>query len=212
MLIRKFFGAVVRDWGSLVTGAASVPLTIAAFYAQTTAQRTLWAIFAFVCFVVAAYRIWAMEYRRAEDAETRLSNARPWVTIDGYSGVYHEDDETGEEYLVETLNVVNRGAAPAVSISLPAIEMVGQTARLLGAIPSLGPNEHVEVRILHLDHLLDCVKKKVGPPPRGQTWSVRIPVSVEYRDLVHRSFRTEHAVSCTARGIRIEIVHPADLP
>lgn len=208
MIFLKFFYAVGRDWGAIVTGVACVPLTVLAFWADTPIQRIVWTIFALACFIMASFRVWVSEYRRAESAEARLnSKPRPWVTIDGYEGVYAEDAETGEEHLVETLNIVNRGGASAVSIEMPPIELFGRTARLLVPLPTLGPGESTEARILNLKYVLDGIQEKV-PKVRGRSWSVRIPLIIEYRDPNHYRWETAHAISYNVMGISFGIAHP----
>ena len=200
--------AVCRDWGALVTGVASVPLTVLAFWADTPTHRIAWSIFALACFFMASFRVWVTEYRRAESAEARLTGkSRPWVTIDGYEGVYAEDGGTGEEYLVETLRVVNMGGASAVSIEIPPIQLLGRTGRLLVPLPTLGPGESTEARILNLKYVLDGVKEKV-PKVRGTPWSVRIPLTVHYRDASHDRWETDHVISYSVKGISFSIVHP----
>jgi hypothetical protein len=142
------------------------------------------------------------------DEKLRLSDqSRPWVIIDGYEGYYSEDDQTGQEYLVETLHIVNRGDTPAVSIAIPPVKLLGRTARLINPLPTLGPGESAEPGILNLRRVLEEVNKKV-PKVRGQPWSVRIPLSIEYRDLSHRRWVTDHAITFNVMGISIGIVHP----
>ena len=203
----KFFCAIWRDWGSRVTGGASIPLTLLAFWADTPTWRVAWALFALTCFVGASFRIWVTEHRRAENAEARLADRRPWVTIDGYAGVYGEDGETGEEYLVETLHIVNRGQAPAVSIAIARIELFGRTARLLHPLPTLGPGEATDARILNLRYVLEGVCDKL-PKVKGRPWSVRLPLTVEYRDLNHDRLTTDHTITFNIMGISVGIAHP----
>ena len=179
-----------------------------AFWADTLTYRIIWAIFALACFIVASFRVWVTEYRRAESAEARLTDkSRPLITIDGYKGVYEEDVGTGEEHLFEMLSVVNRGDASAVSIKIPSIQLLGRTARLLVPLPTLGPGESTEARILNLKYALDGVNEKV-PKVRGNPWSIRIPLTVHYRDASHDRLETDHAISYSVRGISFSIVHP----
>jgi len=144
------------------------------------------------------------------DLDERLQltdQSRPWVTIDGYEQVVAEDD-VGEEYRVETLHIVNRGNVPAVSIAIRPVQGFGRTVRLLNPLPTLGPNESTDAQILSLSHVLEGVNKKV-PKIMGRPWSVRIPLTVEYCDLNHIRWTTDHAITLNAfMGISINIVHP----
>ena len=204
MILRKFFTAVCRDWIALVTGVASVPLIVLAFWVDTPTNRIAWFISALVCFIAASYRVWANEYRRAESAVAL--KPRPYVTIDGYEA-YYAEHETGEERLIEKLRVVNRGGGAALSIEIPPIQLFGRTARLLMPLPTLGQDESTEGQILNLKYVLDGVLEKV-PKVRGTPWIVRIPLTVHYRDDSHDHLKTDHAISYTVKGISFSIVHP----
>jgi hypothetical protein len=208
MIFKKFLSAILRDWGSRVTGVASVPLTIAAFWANTPTQRILWAAFALACFGYASFRIWVAEYRRAETAEAKLkSNPHPWVAVDDYDGVYEEDAGTGKEALFETLRIVNRGDAPAVNIEISPIQFTNRTARLLTSLQTLAPGESTNAQIINLRYILEGVQTKT-PKVIGRSWSVRIPLTVKYRDLNHTQWETKHAVLYNATGISFSIVNP----
>lgn len=206
-MLRKFLKAISRDWGSLVTGAASIPITILAFWANTPLQRTAWAIFAITCLLVALFRIWAFEYRRAEAAETKLSmSPRPWLTIDCYSAEVVED-EMDREYLWEKLHIVNRGQAPAVNIVIPEIQLAGRRTLLFRPLPTLGPSESVDAVMSNFRETLDRGFSMM-PPSAGQPRTLRIPLVLEYYDLDHKRWTTEHAISLSVFGIRVEVVHP----
>jgi hypothetical protein len=89
-------------------------------------------------------------WRQMEERLSLLSQLRPFVIIDGYEGFYREDGQTGEEYLVEMLHIVNRGDTTAVSIAIPTIQPLKRIARILKPIPSLGPGQSTDVRIDNL--------------------------------------------------------------
>jgi hypothetical protein len=210
MIFKKFLYAIGRDWGSLVTGGASLPLIILAFFANTPTQRVVWAVFAIACFGYASFRIWAAEYRRAETAESKLADIpRPWVVVDGYESFYAEGAETGEEHLVETLRVVNRGDAPAVSIDIPTVQFTNRTARLLTPLPTLGPGESIETRILNLRYVMEAAKAKT-PTVQGQSWSARLPLTIAYRDPSHAHWETRQEIIYTVMGISFGILHSTE--
>jgi len=208
MIFKKFLYAIVRHWSSLVTGGLSVPVTILAFFTNTPTLRTLWAVFALACFGYTSFRVWVEEYRRAESAEGKLATIpRPWVVVDGYEGVYTEDAETGEEYLVENLRIVNRGNAPAVSVDIPSIQFTNRTARLLTPLPTLGPGESIETQILNLRYVMEAVKAKT-PTIQGQSWSAGLPLTIGYRDPNHAHWETKQVIIYTVMGISFSILHP----
>ena len=134
---------------------------------------------------------------------------RPFLTIDRYSGVWEEDDEYGQEYLVETLHVVNIGDEAAISIQIAPITILGRTASLLATPPTLAPAKDTDIRILNLKYVLDGVRDRT-PKAKGQPLVVRLPLTIEYRDRYHKLWKTEHALVLSARGINIQLVHPND--
>jgi hypothetical protein len=210
MMFREFLYAIWRDWGSLITGGASVPLIVLAFFANTPTQKAVWAVFAIACFGYASFRVWAAEYCRAETAEGKLITLpRPWVVIDGYESSWAEDAETREEYLIETLHIVNRGDVAAVSIAIPSIKSYNRTARLLSPLPTLGPGESTETRILNLRHVMEAVKMNT-PTVLGQSWSARLNLTITYRDPSHAHWETTQEVVYTVMGISFGILHSAE--
>lgn len=221
-MLRKFLKAVSRDWGALVTGSASIPLTVLAFWADTPIQRSAWAIFAIACLATASFRVWAFEYNRAEVAEARLAiPIRSWVIVesDSYSVASLEDEETGEEYLSESILIVNRGQVPAVNIIIPDIRLAGCTASFDRQVPTLGPGESTRVKTWHLREMLQGVsaslwKKSVQGTERKSTIIYFLPVhlslKIEYRGLDHNRWATEHTLSFIAPEISFAIAHPND--
>jgi predicted nucleotide-binding protein with TIR-like domain len=131
---------------------------------------------------------------------------RPWVTVDRYDAVYLEDDETGQEELVETLHIVNVGEESALSIQIKPLQYFGRTARLLETPAALRPGYEADLRILNLRYLLESVRDRI-PKEKGKQRSVRLPLQVEYRDRNHKRWSTEHAVFFSHR-ITVGIVHP----
>lgn len=218
--LRKFLKAVSRDWGSLVTGVASIPLTVLAFWANTPLQRTAWAIFAVTCLLIALFRIWAFEYRRAEAAEAQLTMPpRPLLIIDYCSSFSRVDEETGEEYSSERVHIVNRGQAVAVNIN-PGIHLADRTVRLYGPLPTLGPGESIDAEIRDLRETLEfahvSVRDKLQQPLEGSrsltvTHPLRLPLIIEYGGLDHKPWKTEQTVSFDGWKIDFSVDHPNDL-
>lgn len=219
-MFKNFLKAIGRDWISLVTGGASIPLTVLAFWADTPLQRTAWATFAIVCFIIASFRNWAFEYRRAEAYEERFTaSARPWVIMDDYSFEYVQYDDIDEEHLSEKIRIVNRGQAPAVNITIPDLQFCGSKARVVGAIPTLGPGESTDVKILNLCKMLEGLRDKLrkSMPESAEKKSkliryrsLLLPCLIEYRSLDHRQWSTNHAILFQGNSITFSIVSPND--
>jgi hypothetical protein len=68
-MFAKFFKAMFSELGSGMSGALSVPFTIAALWSSSVTQRWLYLCLAFVCVYVSAYRIWAGEHAERVKAE-----------------------------------------------------------------------------------------------------------------------------------------------
>lgn len=208
LMLKKFLRAIGQDWAILVTGGLSIPLTITAFWAETPLLQTLWAGLAITCLLYAAYRTWAAEYRRAESAEAKLADSRPWVTVESYSAQWFEDEETGREYLWETVHLVNRGKTPAVSIIIPEIPLGRRTDRRRKPVPPLGPGEAVDVEVSKLEETLRRACSSMPLAPSGSVRSLRLPFTIEYRGLDHQLWTTEHTLAYSVFGITVEIAHP----
>lgn len=69
---RNFLAAFNGHWFDLMSGGASVPFAIAAVFVEQTYQKVLLAGAAILCFVLAAYRIWATERKARNAAEDRV--------------------------------------------------------------------------------------------------------------------------------------------
>lgn len=132
---------------------------------------------------------------------------RPWVTIDRYDAVYGQDDETGEEYLVETLHTVNVGEESAVSIQIIPLQHFGRTASLLETPIALRPGYEADVRVINFRYVLEGVRDRLRKA-KGKASVVRLPLEVHYRDRNHKRWSTQHVVTLSARGISVGLVHP----
>ena len=209
MELRKFFSAIFKDLVSLLTGIFGIVLTLLALLGfPLPILRVVFAISAFACFFIAAYRTWVAQYRHAETA----SQQRPFVVIDGYEEEWVEDNQTGQEYIIEKLHIVNSGKVSAVSIKIPPIEAYGQTTHFPRIqLPTLSPGARDNVQIANLRKVLEGITKK-NPTVIGQSCHVRIPLTIEYHDPQHVRWTTDHAITYTSRGICFNIVHPDEPP
>lgn len=66
MKIRRFLIAIWSDWLTKMSGPATVPLTIAAFFVSNVAYKKWFAVLAGSMAIVTSYRVWVHEYERAE--------------------------------------------------------------------------------------------------------------------------------------------------
>lgn len=205
MELRKFFSAIFEDLVSRLTGIFGIGLTLLALCdAALPILRVAFAISAFACFFIAAYRTWVAQYRRAETA----SQQRPFVVIDGYEEEWAEDNQTGQEYLIEKLHIVNNGKVSAVSIKIPPIKAYGRTTHFpRPQLPTLSPDARDDVQISNLREVIQGIIAK-NPTVIGQSCHVCIPLTIEYHDPQNVRWTTLHAITYTSRGICFNIVHP----
>jgi hypothetical protein len=137
---------------------------------------------------------------------------RPWVLIDRYFSENVELEESDQWYLLEKLKIVNRGNATAVNIAIPEIHFGGRWARVLIPLATLGPGESIDVEISNLRQTLDRVHAKVRESGlqarKGGPWSLCLRWVVEYRDLSHKRWTTEHTLLYNIFGVTFAIIHP----
>ena len=139
----------------------------------------------------------------------QIPQRRPRVMVEHFMLICREHEETGEEYYVEALRVLNVGEEPAVSLHIETPEFLGRAVQLREKPRVLRPGDTVDLEVRNMEKLVDSVRNS-RPHERG--WSVKIPLRVEYRDLDHRRWSTDHAVVSTVHGIVVEIVHPDEPP
>lgn len=111
----KFVRAVGGDTGARITGPLSIPLTVLAFYAPTTAQKAAWLCFALLSFVFASYRVWLHEHQRAVIAEATLSGNRPILALEA------EYRRTAGSSRPQGFFLTNAGAEAAFDVQLSCI-------------------------------------------------------------------------------------------
>jgi hypothetical protein len=202
--MRDFIYAVVRNKISVFSCIAVVLCISLSFWAKNDVQIRIFSLSAIVFLFLGLGRAWAAEYIRAEKKGEGRQEPRPRVSVDEYS-VVKDDNEQDEEYLVETLRISNKGDAPAIGVSMRPIQLFGRTARLFASIPNLEPGETKEIRILNLRHTLERAAEK-AIKSKGHALSVRLPMTIEYRDALKERWITEHVVMSSVDGISIDIV------
>ncbi len=210
-LLREFILILVQNWISVFSCVAVIAFILLSFRAQAGAQIRIFSLSALVFLFVGLTQAWAIEYRRAEKA--RMENGkepRPRVTVGEYSAT-REDRERDEEYLVEALQITNKGELPAIGITVRPIQAFGLTARLFASIPNLDPGETKEIRILNLHRTLERAAEK-AIKYKGHALSVRLPMIVEYQDLKNERWITDHVVLFGVDGINIDVVQVNEAP
>jgi hypothetical protein len=74
--VTKFVHALAADWFARMSGPLSVPFAIAAIYVPNETARVLLLATAFVCAWAAAYRVWKVQYERANTAEDEIEKLK----------------------------------------------------------------------------------------------------------------------------------------
>jgi hypothetical protein len=83
MDLGAFVAALCADWVGLMSGAASILLTIGGFFGSSRHQRRMFWIFAGACFFIASLRVWTIEHRRADALQTQLEEqTRPHLSCE----------------------------------------------------------------------------------------------------------------------------------
>lgn len=151
----------------------------------------------------------------------RLTHAtnKPWVIVDSYSSSWSVDEETGEEYLSESIHIVNQGEAPAVNIVIPDVKCPGWSARFDIQVPTLGPGQSTRVTTWHLSEMLRGVSaslsKKTAQGAEKESrligyLPVSLPLKVEYRGPDHNLCTTDQKIVFIAPKITFAIADPDD--
>jgi len=72
----KFFGIMFSEWGSGLSGPASVPFAVFALFATGAAQKSAYGILAIILGFFSAYRIWGKENEKREKAEDEIASLK----------------------------------------------------------------------------------------------------------------------------------------
>ena len=85
----QFFSAIWDDWGSRMSGPATVPLGMLAFWVSIKAYKILWGILAFICALTTVFIVWLNERKKFEQeqqARLELTSVRQikeeWARIE----------------------------------------------------------------------------------------------------------------------------------
>jgi hypothetical protein len=99
--IRDFVRALVSNWGSRVTGIASIPATILSLAFPGPILRVTFGATAVLCFLWAAYSVWAKERKRNMQLQQR--SRRPQISITASSLRVEPDSATSADVLLHAV-------------------------------------------------------------------------------------------------------------
>lgn len=126
----RFLKSIISEWGSALSGIPSIPFAIAALYVTGTRQRLLYASLAMACGIYSSYRIWAKEYRRAEEFNQQLAQDKPQfsVKVDSVNWEYQKSADRTNIWFGITLS--NRGAPSIARDWIAVLTQNGEDLRL----------------------------------------------------------------------------------
>jgi hypothetical protein len=210
-ILCKYFRAIVQGWISVLSCMVVVALILLSFWAKTSTQIRISGLAAAACILVVSIGAWTKEYLRAEKAEAEKNREpRPLITVESYSAE-KDDIAQSEEYLVEMLQIANRGDVPAIGITMRPLQISGRTACTFASVANLEPGQTTAIRILNLRRTLERAAEKTARS-RGHALSVRLPLTIECRDFLKQQWITDHVVLFGVDGISIDVVRASKPP
>jgi hypothetical protein len=99
--IRDFVRALLSNWGSRITGIASIPATILSLAFSGPILRITFGATAVLCFLWAAYSVWAKERKRNMQFQQR--SRRPQISITASSLRVEPDSATSADVLLHAV-------------------------------------------------------------------------------------------------------------
>jgi len=125
--VRLFFASMFSEWGSGLSGPASVPFAILALFASSAVQKAAYAALAVLLGLFSAYRIWLKEHLELETEKAR--NQKPELDgeiLEAYIGTAI----TSEQHLLGTSAVVLFFVKVWNKIQMPSIVVLRYELRL----------------------------------------------------------------------------------
>ena len=107
-----FLQTVVTDWGTRITGIASLPATIIGMFADPAYAKVLWVAGGVTCALWTAYQVWSKERKRVIEL-----HGRPEVLLESV------DIPIARNSVMKTLQLTNPSAYPAMNVTLAAIRV-----------------------------------------------------------------------------------------
>jgi hypothetical protein len=99
--IRDFVGALVSNWGSRITGIASIPATILSLAFSGRILRITFGATAVLCFLWAAYSVWSKE--RTRNTQLQQRSRHPQITITASSLRVEPNSATSADVLLHAV-------------------------------------------------------------------------------------------------------------
>lgn len=115
-----FFKAMFSEWGSALSGPASVPFTIFAFIASNNAQKVVYAAMAIILGYFSAYRIWAKVHAEKTALEARYADEKPTL---GLRIVYSVS--------MAEFQLLHLKGRPAVNVTIDPVRSLAGNQRLV---------------------------------------------------------------------------------
>lgn len=212
-----------------MTGALTIPLTVAAFWLNATWQKIVFAAFALLCAGIASYRIWAKATERGDELEAKLI-AKPRLVLGydqkrGYNPRAQEYESKWHPFYLR-----NDGNDTAVNIQIADNVLDRTNVTFAVSANHLIPGEVADVDIYktgngridkHIERLfIDPIEARIKAGEKGRM-ELRLPVIVSYADHGGRSFAVRFDVIGSARpregaaflmeSLRVELIRAPEV-
>jgi len=197
-------------WLSLMTGALTIPLTVLSTFVEVSWQRWTLAALALVCFLVGSFRVWAQEHEKVLGFEAReRGGRRPFVVAD-YSELQDEDENTGQPFTYEQLELKNVGETVAMRIELEPVPIRGALAVKMFELQSsvLSTNERI-VGTATIRHALIAAIRS-AKQQAATLLPITVPVVLRYRDLSGRKWETRYAATVTYGKAKLRLLEEGE--
>jgi hypothetical protein len=139
-----FLWSFTQNWLAAMSGAASVPLAIAAFFVTNDVAKTgLW-ITSSVCLLAAAYGIWKIERQHLNEARAEIAKLQaqimwlnsPQFSLDIVYAMAGDDPGVNGSHIVLVLKLQNHGSPAAALPSAWALDIRFQDGSIASGTPA----------------------------------------------------------------------------
>jgi hypothetical protein len=175
--IGEYLLAFTHDWVTLMSGIASVVLTIAGIARKWEfIPRWYWLVTAAICFFVASFRVWNAEHRKYLETQSTLQNiSKPKFILSVFSSVNFYVETEDKTVMFPTMRIINHGADSIVSdykahYRSPTVDEDVTLFNLSAPIDTPTPLGRFMLRPS------DPINAQPGPITRGNARTGRLPV------------------------------------